>query len=88
MHFVGRAVRALGQERGKMLAIEAPEGAGTIQDKGIAPGKGKFGSIARGPLGQDRGKMLAIEPLACCKRFFFLNSGVACLLSFGAPGGR
>ena len=87
MHFVGRAVRALGQERGKMLAIEAPEGAGTIQDKGIAPGKGKFGSIARGPVGQDRRKMLAIEPLACCKRFF-LNSGVACLLSFGAPGGR
>ena len=28
---------------------------------GISPGKGRFGSIARGPLGQDRGKMLAIE---------------------------
>ena len=31
------------------------------QDKGISPGKGRFGSIARGPLGQDRKKMLAIE---------------------------
>ena len=28
---------------------------------GISPGKGRFGSIARGPLGQDRGKMLAIK---------------------------
>ena len=41
-----------------------------------------LGSIARGPLGQDRGKMLAIEPLACCKRFFFLVQVllVVCLL--------
>ena len=31
------------------------------QDNEISPGKGRFGSIAKGPLGQDSGKMLAIE---------------------------
>ena len=46
---------------GKMLAIEAPKGPRKTQDRGISPGKGRFGSIVRGPLGQDRGKMLAIE---------------------------
>ena len=51
----------LGQDRGKMLAIEAPKGPRKTQDRRISPGKGRFGSIARGPLGQDRGKMLAIE---------------------------
>ena len=39
---------------GKMLAIEAPKGPRKTQDRGISPGKGRFGSIARGPLGQDR----------------------------------
>ena len=28
---------------------------------GISSGKGRFGSIARGPLGQNRGKLLAIK---------------------------
>ena len=51
----------LGQDRGKMLAIEAPKGPRKTQDRGISFGKGRFGSIARGALGQDRGKMLAIE---------------------------
>ena len=44
-----------------MLAIEAPKGPRKTQDRGISLGKGRFGSIARGPLGQDSGKMLAIE---------------------------
>ena len=44
-----------------MLAIGAPKGPRKTQDRRISPGKGRFGSIARGPLGQDRGKMVAIE---------------------------
>ena len=44
-----------------MLAIEAPKGPRKTQDNESSPGKGRFGSIARGPLGQDRGKMMAIE---------------------------
>ena len=31
------------------------------KDRGVSLGKGRFGSIARGPLSQDRGRMLAIE---------------------------
>ena len=49
----------LAGDRGKMLAIEATKGPRKTQDRGISPGKGRFGSIARGHLGQDRGKMLA-----------------------------
>ena len=49
----------LGQDRGKMLAIEATKGPRKTQDRGISPGKGRFGSIARGPWAKDRGKMLA-----------------------------
>ena len=51
----------LAEDRGKVLAIEAPKGPRKTQDNESSPGKGRFGSIARGPLGQDRGKMLAIE---------------------------
>ena len=39
-----------------MLAIEAPKGRRQTQDMGISGGKGRFGSIARGPLGQVGGR--------------------------------
>ena len=42
-----------------MVAIKATKRPRKTQDRGISFGKGRFGSIARGPLGQDRGKMLA-----------------------------
>ena len=48
---------------GVLCAVGAggPVGPRKAKDRGISPGKGRFGSIARGPLGQDRGKMLTIE---------------------------
>ena len=82
MLFVFCLLGPLAGDRGKLLAIEAPKGPRKAKDRGISPGKGRFGSIARGPLGQDRGKMLAmaqdgprkggqprpVQPRLCCSR--------------------